>query len=115
MVYNCSLMSVPLYLSKIAPPQYRGAFKFNNGFQFSVGIGPLSANLINFSTERIRGGWGWRLSLALAKVPASILIKLVTSLMSAVMNGVVGTGSTFISLLIVDRLGQRVLFAIGEV
>nr|DAD26188.1 TPA_asm: hypothetical protein HUJ06_027656 [Nelumbo nucifera] len=31
--------SVPLYLSEMAPPQYRGAFKFNNGFQFSVGIG----------------------------------------------------------------------------
>nr|DAD18437.1 TPA_asm: hypothetical protein HUJ06_019900 [Nelumbo nucifera] len=206
--------SVPLYLSEMAPPQYRGAF--NNGFQFSVGIGALSANLINFTTEKIRGGWGWRLSLALAAVPASILtlgaiflpdtpnsliqrnnqekakrmlqrvrgttdvqaelddliqagdisteaigdhpfrkilrsryrpqlvmsmaipffqqvtgINVIAfyapilfrtiglgesaSLMSAVMTGVVGTVSTFISMLIVDRLGRRVLFAIGGV
>ncbi|XP_015877756.3 hexose carrier protein HEX6 [Ziziphus jujuba] len=63
--------SVPLYLSEMAPPKYRGAI--NNGFQFSVGIGALSANLINYGTQKIEGGWGWRVSLALAAVPASIL------------------------------------------
>ncbi|KAK8489779.1 hypothetical protein V6N13_096421 [Hibiscus sabdariffa] len=63
--------SVPLYLSEMAPPRYRGAI--NNGFQFSIGIGALVANLINFGTEKIRGGWGWRISLAMAGVPASIL------------------------------------------
>ncbi|KAF8380542.1 hypothetical protein HHK36_028029 [Tetracentron sinense] len=63
--------SVPLYLSEMALPRYRGAI--NNGFQFCVGIGVLSANLINFGTEKIRGGWGWRISLAMAAVPASIL------------------------------------------
>ncbi|MBA0805922.1 hypothetical protein Gohar_005407 [Gossypium harknessii] len=63
--------SVPLYLSEMAPPRYRGAI--NNGFQFSIGIGALVANLINFGTEKIEGGWGWRISLAMAGVPASIL------------------------------------------
>ncbi|MBA0574995.1 hypothetical protein Golob_027329 [Gossypium lobatum] len=63
--------SVPLYLSEMAPPRYRGAI--NNGFQFSIGIGALVANLINFGTENIEGGWGWRISLAMAGVPASIL------------------------------------------
>ncbi|GLT40239.1 hypothetical protein SLA2020_143890 [Shorea laevis] len=63
--------SVPLYLSEMAPPRYRGAI--NNGFQFSVGIGALVANLINFGTEKIKGGWGWRISLAMAAAPASIL------------------------------------------
>ncbi|KAL6989431.1 Hexose carrier protein hex6 [Sarracenia purpurea var. burkii] len=63
--------SVPLYLSEMAPPKYRGAI--SNGFQFSVGIGALSANLINYGTEKIKGGWGWRISLAMAAVPASIL------------------------------------------
>lgn len=65
------MQSVPLYLSEMAPPRYRGAI--NNGFQFSVGIGALSANLINYGTEKIEGGWGWRISLAMAAVPASIL------------------------------------------
>ncbi|THG04350.1 hexose carrier protein HEX6-like [Camellia sinensis] len=63
--------SVPLYLSEMAPPKYRGGI--SNGFQLCVGIGVLSANLINYGTEKIKGGWGWRISLAMAAVPASIL------------------------------------------
>ncbi|XP_044505381.1 hexose carrier protein HEX6 [Mangifera indica] len=205
--------SVPLYLSEMAPPRHRGAI--NNGFQFSIGIGALSANFINYGTQKIEGGWGWRLSLAMASVPATILTlgalflpetpssliqrskdhqkaKLMlqhvrgtpnvqaelddlikassisktinhpfkkimqrkyrpqltmaiaipffqqvtginviafyapllfrtiglgesASLMSAVVTGVVGTGSTFISMLIVDKLGRKVLFLIGGI
>ncbi|XP_077244995.1 hexose carrier protein HEX6-like [Tasmannia lanceolata] len=63
--------SVPLYLSEMAPPQYRGGI--NTGFQVCIGIGVLSANLINFGTEKIKGNWGWRISLMMAAVPASIL------------------------------------------
>ncbi|KDO45293.1 hypothetical protein CISIN_1g042942mg [Citrus sinensis] len=63
--------SVPLYLSEMAPPKNRGAF--NIGFQVSVGIGVLSDNLLNYGTEKINGGWGWRISLAMAAAPASIL------------------------------------------
>ncbi|CAI0377868.1 unnamed protein product [Linum tenue] len=63
--------AVPLYLSEMAPPRYRGAI--NNGFQLSVGIGVLAANLINFGTEKIRSGYGWRISLSMAAVPAAIL------------------------------------------
>ncbi|XP_059461022.1 hexose carrier protein HEX6-like [Corylus avellana] len=63
--------SVPLYLSEMAPPNYRGAT--NIGFQLFVSIGVLSANLINFGTEKIKGGWGWRISLAMAALPASLL------------------------------------------
>ncbi|KAH0979236.1 hypothetical protein GBA52_006413 [Prunus armeniaca] len=63
--------AVPLYLSEMAPAKHRGAI--NNGFQFSVGIGALSANLINYGTETIKAGWGWRISLAMAAVPASML------------------------------------------
>ncbi|KAG2699230.1 hypothetical protein I3760_07G183600 [Carya illinoinensis] len=205
--------AVPLYLSEMAPPKYRGAI--NNGFQFSIGIGALSANIINFGTEKIKAGWGWRISLAMAAVPASILtlgafflpetpnsliqrssdhhkakqmlqrvrgtndvqaelddlvkassisktiehpfkkilerkyrpqlvmavaipffqqvtgINVIAfyapilfrtiglgesaSLLSAVMTGIVGTGSTFISMLIVDKLGRRALFIIGGI
>lgn len=62
---------MPLYLSEMAPPTYRGAI--NNSFQLTIGIGILIANLINYGTEKIKGGWGWRVSLALAVVPATIL------------------------------------------
>ncbi|XWS51577.1 hypothetical protein CRYUN_Cryun12cG0188700 [Craigia yunnanensis] len=205
--------SVPLYLSEMAPPRYRGAI--NNGFQFSIGIGALVANLINFGTEKIEGGWGWRISLAMAAVPASILtvgalflpetpssliqtssdhnkakvllqrirgtsdvqtelddlIKANTvsktinhpfkkiiqrkyrpqlvmaiaipffqqvtginviafyapilfrtigigesaSLMSSVVTGVIGAGSTFISMIVVDKFGRRALFMVGGI
>ncbi|XP_057414831.1 hexose carrier protein HEX6 [Lotus japonicus] len=208
-----SNQSVPLYLSEMAPTRYRGAI--NNGFQFCVGIGALSANLINYGTEKIKDGWGWRISLGMAAVPASMLTlgafflpetpnsiiqnskdhhkaKLMlqrirgthdvqpelddlieasnisssikhpfknilkrkyrpqlvmaiaipifqqftginviafyapilfltiglgesASLLSAVMTGVVGTASTFISMLIVDKLGRRALFISGGI
>ena len=65
------LQSVPLYLLEMAPPRHRGAI--NNGFQLSVGIGVLSAYLINYGTEKIKVRWGWKISLAVAAVPASIL------------------------------------------
>ncbi|XP_043719952.1 hexose carrier protein HEX6-like [Telopea speciosissima] len=206
--------SIPLYLSEMALPQNRGAF--NIGFQVCVGIGVLSANLINYGTEKLRGGWGWRISLAMAAIPASILtlgalflpetpnsliqrnndhqkakamlqrvrgtidvqtelddlikaseisktmeenpfkkilqaryrpqlvmaiaipffqqvtgINVISfyapllfrtmgfgesaSLISAVVTGLVGTSSTFISMLIVDKLGRRLLFMVGGV
>ncbi|KAK4385164.1 Hexose carrier protein HEX6 [Sesamum angolense] len=65
-------ISVPLYLSEMAPPKYRGAF--NYGFQLCVGIGSVLASLINYGTEKIQGDWGWRISLATAALPALILV-----------------------------------------
>ncbi|KAG8049486.1 hypothetical protein GUJ93_ZPchr0009g1678 [Zizania palustris] len=35
--------------------------------------GVLFANLINYGTAKISGGWGWWLSLALAGVPAIVM------------------------------------------
>ncbi|OMO98204.1 Sugar/inositol transporter [Corchorus olitorius] len=63
--------SVPLYISEMALPKHRGAM--NIVFEIGIGIGVLIANIINFGTEKIEGGWGWRISLSLAAVPASIL------------------------------------------
>ncbi|XP_019191595.1 PREDICTED: hexose carrier protein HEX6 isoform X1 [Ipomoea nil] len=63
--------AVPLYLSEMAPAKYRGGM--NVSFQLCVGIGVLIANLINYGTEKIRDGWGWRVSLGLAAVPATVL------------------------------------------
>ncbi|KAL6841616.1 hypothetical protein ACP4OV_028555 [Aristida adscensionis] len=39
-------------------------------FQLTLCLGSLAANIINFGAEKIKGGWGWRLSLGLAGVPA---------------------------------------------
>ncbi|PQQ20601.1 sugar transport protein 13-like [Prunus yedoensis var. nudiflora] len=63
--------AVPLFLSEIAPTRIRGAL--NILFQLNVTIGILFANLINYGTSKIAGGWGWRLSLGLAGVPAAML------------------------------------------
>ncbi|ERN03514.1 hypothetical protein AMTR_s00003p00270500 [Amborella trichopoda] len=38
-----------------------------------ITIGILAANLVNYGTAKIKGGWGWRVSLALAAVPAAII------------------------------------------
>nr|AAT07637.1 hypothetical protein [Oryza sativa Japonica Group] len=58
--------SVPLYMAEIAVARYRGAF--SNGIQFSLCLGALAATTVNFTVEK-----GWRLSLALAGVPAVLL------------------------------------------
>ncbi|XP_057764655.1 sugar carrier protein C-like [Salvia miltiorrhiza] len=63
--------SVPLYLSEMAPYKYRGAL--NIGFQLSITIGILAANVLNYGFAQIKGGWGWRLSLGGAMVPALII------------------------------------------
>lgn len=63
--------SVPLYLSEMAPYKYRGAL--NIGFQLSITIGILVANVLNYFFDKIKGGWGWRLSLGGAMVPALII------------------------------------------
>ncbi|KAM3356244.1 sugar transport protein 13 [Capsicum galapagoense] len=63
--------AVPLFLSEIAPTRIRGGL--NILFQLNVTIGILFANLVNYGTDKISGGWGWRLSLGLAGFPAVLL------------------------------------------
>ncbi|KAA0061701.1 hypothetical protein IC582_009982 [Cucumis melo] len=63
--------AVPLFLSEIAPTRIRGGL--NILFQLNVTIGILFASLINYGTAKIKDGWGWRLSLGLAGVPAGLL------------------------------------------
>ncbi|KAJ4982416.1 hypothetical protein NE237_033253 [Protea cynaroides] len=63
--------SVPLFLSEMAPCKYRGAL--NIGFQLMTTIGILCAQVINYFTAKISGGWGWRVSLGGAAVPAAII------------------------------------------
>ncbi|XP_075477756.1 sugar transport protein 13-like [Primulina tabacum] len=62
--------AVPVFLSEIAPTRIRGGL--NILFQLNVTLGILFANLINYGTSKIKG-WGWRLSLGLAGVPAGLL------------------------------------------
>ncbi|XP_042407290.1 sugar transport protein MST6-like [Zingiber officinale] len=63
--------SVPVYLSEMAPAKMRGTL--NIGFQLMITVGIFAANLINYGTASIKGGWGWRVSLGLAAVPAIIM------------------------------------------
>ncbi|KAL5715345.1 hypothetical protein ACHQM5_017177 [Ranunculus cassubicifolius] len=64
--------SVPLYLSEMAPYKFRGAL--NICFQLSITVGILAANIINYFTDKIKGGWGWRVSLAGAGVPSLFIV-----------------------------------------
>ncbi|WOH12474.1 hypothetical protein DCAR_0831978 [Daucus carota subsp. sativus] len=64
--------AVPLYLSEMAPYEYRGGL--NIMFQLSITVGILVANVFNYAFDKIEGGWGWRLSLGGAVVPAVIMI-----------------------------------------
>lgn len=56
----------------MAPYKYRGAL--NMLFQLTITIGILVANILNYFFAKIDGGWGWRLSLGGAAVPALLII-----------------------------------------
>jgi MFS transporter, SP family, sugar:H+ symporter len=55
----------------MAPPKYRGAI--NNCFELAVSLGILFANILNYFMAKITAGWGWRISLSMAAVPAVLL------------------------------------------
>lgn len=63
------MQSVPLYLSEMAPYKFRGAL--NIGFQLSITIGILVANVLNFFFAKLDNGW--RYSLGGAMVPGLII------------------------------------------
>ena len=54
----------------MAPAKIRGAV--NQLFQLTTCLGILVANFVNYATEQIHP-WGWRLSLGLATVPATLM------------------------------------------
>lgn len=60
-----------MYLSEMAPASMRGML--NIIFQLMITIGILGANIVNYLTAKIEGGWGWRIGLGGAGVPALII------------------------------------------
>ncbi|XP_058742188.1 sugar carrier protein C-like [Vicia villosa] len=65
-------LSVPIYVSEMAPYKYSGGL--NMCFQLSITIGIFSANLCNYYFSKLLNGEGWRLSLGLGVVPATIFV-----------------------------------------
>ncbi|CAN1807716.1 Sugar transport protein 13 [Linum perenne] len=66
-------------------------FKLYISHLLNVTIGILFANLINYGTAKIKGGWGWRLSLGLAGVPA-VLLTLGALIVSETPNSLIERG-----------------------
>ena len=63
-------VAVTLYNSEMAPAQIRG--RLNQIFQIVLTLGVFVAQAINIGTAHIYP-WGWRVSLALAGMPAIVL------------------------------------------
>ncbi|KAK3142438.1 hypothetical protein QOZ80_4BG0346450 [Eleusine coracana subsp. coracana] len=63
--------AAPLYLAETSPARWRGAF--TTAYTIFLVLGTLVATVINYFTNRIPS-WGWRLSLGLAAVPATIVV-----------------------------------------
>ena len=51
------MQAVPVFLSEMGPPQYRGAL--NNMFQLATSCGILIAQLVNFGVKDV-GPFQWR-------------------------------------------------------
>ncbi|CAL5031707.1 unnamed protein product [Urochloa decumbens] len=63
--------AAPLYLAETSPARWRGAF--TTAYHIFLVLGSLTATVTNYFTNRIPG-WGWRVSLGLAAVPATIVV-----------------------------------------
>ncbi|KAL0554673.1 hypothetical protein IC582_008600 [Cucumis melo] len=63
-----SNQSTPLYLSEISPTPIRGALTLL--FQFDITLGILFGNFTAYASSGVESDWGWRITLALAGVPA---------------------------------------------
>ncbi|RCV43790.1 hypothetical protein SETIT_9G321900v2 [Setaria italica] len=55
----------------MARPQYRGAI--NDGFELCISLGILCTNILSYFVIKITAGWGWRISLSMAALPAAFL------------------------------------------
>lgn len=91
--------ATPLYLSEMAPYKLRGTL--NILFQLAVTIGILAAQLINFGTKDMDGGW--RLSLGLGGVPA-ILFLVGSFLLPDTPNSLVARGHPDEALAVLQRI-----------
>uniref|UniRef100_A0A0E0KRB6 Major facilitator superfamily (MFS) profile domain-containing protein n=1 Tax=Oryza punctata TaxID=4537 RepID=A0A0E0KRB6_ORYPU len=63
--------AAPLYLAETAPARWRGAF--TAAYHSFLVVGTVAATAANYFTDRIPG-WGWRVSLGLAAVPATVIV-----------------------------------------
>ncbi|CAA2955734.1 sugar transport 5 [Olea europaea subsp. europaea] len=73
LILGCILLGfggTPVYLSKMAPPKWQGAF--NTGFQFFIGISVVAANCINYDTASLH--LGWHIYFGLAMILAAVMI-----------------------------------------
>lgn len=59
----------PMYIAELAPRQRRGRLVIS--FNLSIGVGILVANIVGFTLQDI---WSWRMMIAVAVVPAIILL-----------------------------------------
>ncbi|CAN6275881.1 unnamed protein product [Urochloa humidicola] len=63
--------AAPLYLAETSPARWRGAF--TTAYNIFLVLGSLAATVTDYFTNRIPG-WGWRVSLGVAAVPAAIVV-----------------------------------------
>ncbi|KAI3900812.1 hypothetical protein MKW92_001352 [Papaver armeniacum] len=61
------------YMSEMVSAQNNHLGFLNIAFKMLIAIGILVANLVNYSTNSIKDGWGWRASFVVAMVPAAII------------------------------------------
>ena len=59
----------PMYIAELAPRQRRGRLVIS--FNLSIGVGILVANIVGFTLQDV---WTWRMMIAVAVVPAIVLL-----------------------------------------
>ena len=59
----------PMYIAELAPPKQRGRLVIS--FNLAIGVGILIANVVGFT---LHSYWSWRVMIAVAIVPAIVLL-----------------------------------------
>ncbi|KAI3879327.1 hypothetical protein MKX03_031796 [Papaver bracteatum] len=61
-----------VYMSEMGFAQRNYLPSLNIAFKMMIAVGIFVANLVNCSTNSIEGGWGWKVSIGIAAIPAAI-------------------------------------------
>ncbi|XP_026378877.1 sugar transport protein MST8-like [Papaver somniferum] len=62
-----------VYMSEMGFAHRKYLASLNIAFKMKIAIGIFVANLVNCYTDNIKGGWGWKLSIGIAALPAAII------------------------------------------
>ncbi|KAI3845637.1 hypothetical protein MKW92_049580 [Papaver armeniacum] len=73
MGFGIMYQGAQVYMSEMGFAHRNCLHALNIAFKMMIAIGIFVANLVNCGTNSIKGGWGWKVSIGIAAIPAAII------------------------------------------